>query len=167
VRKTLTEAVVLFAVGTFVGLVVGAVQTDGRFLMAGSPPSAGEGGQACEGADLAPEWIDQGSARALLEHPDVIFVDARPVKEHRFGRIPGAFSLPFEPGLSVPDAMLAELEGCKTVVAYCDKDGCIDSESLAEVLLALGVRQVRVLEGGWPDWYGAGYPVEGQGVTQR
>ena len=63
--------------------------------------------------------------------------------------------------------MLADLEGCKTVVAYCDKDGCIDSESLAEVLLGLGVRQVRVLEGGWPDWYVAGYPVEGQGVTQR
>ena len=130
-----------------------------RDVFWGVPPQPGGGATTCEGLDTAPERIDQADALRLHGDANVLFVDARPASDFGVGRIADAVSLPWSEAVRVPDALLASFQGCKTVVAYCDRDSCADSERLAEHLLSLGVRQVKVLEGGWPSWYGAGLPV--------
>lgn len=167
-RSLLRDLLLLLVAGTLVAVLAVAMQpADIRAALLGTTPSPGEGGVACEGAPKTPEWINQGDARALYGREQVIFVDARSEAEHRFGRIPGAVSLPWSDQLIVEPELIQKLQGCKTVVAYCDQEGCADSEALARELLLYGVRQVRVLEGGWPTWYGNGYPGEGEGLQAR
>ncbi len=130
-----------------------------RGVLLGSAPQPGGGEATCEGLDTTPERIGQPAAERLHGSDNVLFVDARTADDFSVGRITGAVSLPWSENITVPDSMLSQFVGCKTVVAYCDRDGCADSEKLAEHLLSLGVRQVRVLDGGWPEWYAAGLPV--------
>jgi 3-mercaptopyruvate sulfurtransferase SseA len=46
------------------------------------------------------------------------------------------------------------------LVLYCSGYGCPDSFDLGIILLAEGYRDVRVFEGGFPEWADAGLPVE-------
>ena len=145
--------------GVVVAGVPAVADPDRRAVLLGAPPQPGGGETSCEGIDTTPERIEQPAAIRLHATPNVLFVDARTAEDYAVGRITGAISLPWSETITVPDEMLSQFKGCKTVVAYCDRDGCADSERLAEHLLSLGVRQVRVLEGGWPEWYAAGLPV--------
>jgi len=47
-----------------------------------------------------------------------------------------------------------------TLMLYCSGFGCPDSFDLGERLLAEGYLDVRVYEGGFPEWRDAGLPVE-------
>ena len=149
------------------GLLAGAllavpplvVDASRRDVFWGVPPQPGGGATTCEGLDVAPDRIDPVDALRVHGDPNVLFVDARPAPDFDVGRIAHAVSLPWSETVRVPDTLLASFQGCKTVVAYCDRERCADSERLAEHLISLGVRQVRVLEGGWLSWYGAGHPV--------
>ena len=59
------------------------------------------------------------------------------------------------------DSALQQLAGVRTVIAYCDADqGCARSLQVASRLRHAGVSDVRVLEGGMPDWLQRGYPAE-------
>ncbi len=158
-RRTVLEALVVCGVGALLALLPAAVDPERLAVLRSSAPAPGGGATLCEGLDTNPEWIGQRDALPLHGADNILFVDARTAQDYAMGRIPGALSLPWSEDIRVPNSMLSQFQGCKTVVAYCDRDGCADSERLAEHLLSLGVRQVRVLEGGWPDWYAAGLPV--------
>jgi 3-mercaptopyruvate sulfurtransferase SseA len=164
IRRPLVEAAGLAVTGALLGLVAAVAQPEGRAALSGPAPAPGVAEVACEGGSTEAEWIDQATAKGLHSRRDVIFVDARVAADFELGRVAGAVSLPWSPEVEVPDDLLERFEGCKTLVAYCDREECRDSLALAEHLLTLGVRQVRVLEGGWSDWYGLGHPVEGAGV---
>lgn len=157
--RLLGETVAVLLVGLALAGATAAPDAQRRAVFLGAAPEPGGGETTCEGLDTTPERIEQDTAVRLHGAANVLFVDARTSEDFAVGRITGAVSLPWSETLTVPEFMLSKFQGCKTVVAYCDRDGCADSERLAEHLLALGVRQVRVLDGGWPDWYAAGLPV--------
>ncbi len=56
-------------------------------------------------------------------------------------------------------AFLQKVAVEKTLVAYCNGYGCPDSFDLGLRLIREGYRDVRVYEGGLPEWRDAGLPV--------
>jgi rhodanese-related sulfurtransferase len=48
-------------------------------------------------------------------------------------------------------------------VTYCSGFGCPDSFDLGMRLIETGYRDVRVFEGGYPEWRDAGLAVAGEG----
>jgi rhodanese-related sulfurtransferase len=154
-------------------LILGAVCLIGGAAMAAvhglpTPPnvSAAEGGEgaACgvgeiEGAEEI-RWITQAEARGLVGAEGVTFIDCRPLDLFVEGHVSGSLHVPAESG-TVADELLATLRGAATIITYCDADtGCERSLRMASVLTAAGLPDVRVLEGGMPDWMRNGYPAE-------
>ncbi len=104
--------------------------------------------------------IDLEEARVLFERGAAVFVDARPGSQYAEGHIRGALSLPFH---EVDDHFMDvadRLEVPKTIVTYCDGEGCELSHELALFLKQIGFENVRVLVNGWTVWQQAGLPTE-------
>jgi rhodanese-related sulfurtransferase len=116
-----------------------------------SAPAAGFG-------DPGALWISQDQARSLSGAPGVAFVDCRPEREYEAGHVAGSLHVNGDAPLT---ETLEQLAGAHTVITYCDADqGCARSVQVASKLRHAGVRDVRVLEGGLPDWLRRGYPAE-------
>jgi len=90
-----------------------------------------------------------------------LIVDARDPAEYAAGHIPGAINVPADEAISDPDRLSAVDSGGRPIICYCGGGTCEVSIHLAEALVyQAGKKRVRVFMGGWPDWEGAGYPVE-------
>ena len=90
-----------------------------------------------------------------------LLIDARSPELYQEGHLPGARSLPLvEAEAFLPD-FLQEVPPEKTLILYCSGFGCPDSFDLGLQLIEEGYQDVRVFEGGYPEWRDAGRPVEG------
>jgi rhodanese-related sulfurtransferase len=90
-------------------------------------------------------------------------VDAREAAQFADGHLPGALSLPLgEFDVQLEDFRRQVAAG-ETLVLYCSGYGCPDSFDLGLLLMAAGYRDVRVFEGGLPEWRDAGLPVAREG----
>lgn len=86
-------------------------------------------------------------------------VDARDAAFYTEGHLPGAISLPLgEAGAKLSEFQQTVNAG-KPLILYCNGYGCPDSFDLGLLLLNAGYRDVRVYEGGFPEWRDAGLPV--------
>ena len=67
------------------------------------------------------------------------------------------------PGIDafLPD-FLARVAKDQVIITYCSGFGCPDSFDLGVLLIELGYQDVRVFEGGYPEWRDAGLPVAGE-----
>lgn len=127
------------------GLAVNAVRGDGLPLVAPFPYV-----QDCpEKIDLSGPTIDAGKAVKLLDSDTVAFVDARPDEAFQRSHVPGARSLPFSYITPVSAAAAAPLKRFDHVIVYCDSQGEQLSRLLVKRLQELGLRQVKILEGGF------------------
>jgi rhodanese-related sulfurtransferase len=89
-------------------------------------------------------------------------VDARSPELFAMGSIDGALSLPLvEIDAFLPD-FLARVAKDQVIIIYCSGFGCPDSFDLGVLLIELGYQDVRVFEGGYPEWRDAGLPVAGE-----
>lgn len=90
-----------------------------------------------------------------------IFMDARPADDFQKGRIPSAFSVPYE---NVEEAILNVqmfLTPEQPIVTYCSGESCDESFLLTEFLRAQGFTNVVLFAGGMEAWRQAEYRVEG------
>jgi rhodanese-related sulfurtransferase len=92
---------------------------------------------------------------ARVRRKDVVVIDVRPVEEYRTGHIRGALSLP----LDELARRLAEIPRGAEVVAYCRGPFCVLAPQALQILEEAGI-SARRLDGGFPEWQVAGYPVE-------
>ena len=152
--RILVEAMLIAALGVTVGLAVNHRQVADAFAgrLAPPPPQS-----AAAPASLLPQPVLLAEVRELAG--DAVLVDARDAALYADGHLQGAVSLP-----------LGEVEGQlagfrqkvpveKTLIIYCNGYGCPDSFDLGLRLLKSGYRDVRVFEGGFPEWRDAGLPV--------
>jgi rhodanese-related sulfurtransferase len=122
--------------------------------LAGPPVTAETASQV-----LLPLPVDLAEVRELAKS-DTLLIDAREGDLYADGHLPGARSLPRGASAGQVAAFLREVSFDRPLIIYCSGYGCEDSFILAERLLAEGYRDVRVFEGGLPEWMDAGLPVE-------
>ncbi len=157
IKRILLEAAIIVSLGVMVGLSVNYRMV----LNAFSGKVVAAPAQQAKTSDVAaypvPTALDEVT-RALDQ--GAVIVDARAAELYREAHIPGAVSLPLGDVDERLGAFLAQVPPERTVIAYCSGYGCPDSFDLGMRLLAEGYRDVRVFEGGLPEWEDRGLPVK-------
>ena len=109
-------------------------------------------------ADLAAvPRVSQAEFKTLLAARQVLPIDVRDAHAYENGHIPGALSVSFVDVEIMANRLLKET---KPIVAYC---ACKDEMTAARVAIQLtrvGVKNIRVLTGGWDGWTAGGGKVE-------
>jgi rhodanese-related sulfurtransferase len=130
---------------------------------------------AFEGRLVAPQTVtEEVSSPAVLPMPVLLdevqqviasgglIVDARSPELYASGHIEGAVSLPMVEIDSELPTFLKEVGKDRVLITYCSGFGCPDSFDLGMTLISSGYLDVRVFEGGFPEWRDAGFPVAGE-----
>jgi 3-mercaptopyruvate sulfurtransferase SseA len=160
VRRLGIQVLALSAVGAVVGL--GANALSPRTAPLGRPvePKAVSTPGTC-GTDAsatgfaAVPRITVAEAQPLCVACSAAFVDARTEEEFTAGHVAGAIHLP--PG-DVPPAALEHVKRFQTTIVYDGDPGCAMADAVAMGLREIGVKDVRVLTGAWPEWLSRGGP---------
>ena len=139
------QILLLIAVGAVLGAAGNAVSPRG--LSWSRPLGRGVGPDVVR-AGLVP--IDLASAKELVTHKQVTFVDARTPEDYAIGRLPRAIR--WTPGMKLPQ------EG--RVVVYCANEFCDSALKVGEELKNAGRRDVAVFVDGYEAWWNAGEAVE-------
>ena len=91
-----------------------------------------------------------------------LIVDARSPELFALEHIEGAVSLPMvEIDAELPE-FLGRVVRNQVIITYCSGFGCPDSFDLGMTLINSGYLDVRVFEGGFPEWRDAGLPISGE-----
>ena len=121
------------------------------------PPAPGAADPAQPVREASPEdaWA--------LYRSGAPFLDARRSAAYAEGHVAGAWSLPvwedaIEARITAFEA-LAKPASTSPLVIYCDGGDCADSRLLADRLIPLGYRNLRLYMAGYPDWARQGRPV--------
>ena len=112
----------------------------------------------------APPYVGPGKVsmkdfKRLAAAQKVLIVDTRSASEFRDGHIPRAISLPFTVSRRPAeyDATVEALKAAtKPIVFYCACRGETQSIRAADALSEEGVKDTRVLVGGWNVWFNDG-----------
>jgi rhodanese-related sulfurtransferase len=112
-------------------------------------------------ANAAIDTISVHEALALVENPDVLFVDVRETQETASGMTPGAFHAPrgFLEFFADPDSPMhkPELARAKRLIIYCATGG--RSTLATKTLIDMGYSNVTNLAGGIAAWKAASGPL--------
>ena len=93
---------------------------------------------------------------------DMLIVDARSPELYERSHILGAVSLPMVDVEERLSDFMERVPKNRSIIVYCSGFGCPDSFDLGVRLLEEGYQDVRVFEGGFPEWHDAGLPVTGE-----
>jgi ArsR family transcriptional regulator len=103
----------------------------------------------------AMEPVSREDLVSRLQDGLVTVLDVRPEDEFAVGHLPGALNIP----LAELERRLGELSSDREVIAYCRGPYYVLSFEAVAMLRARGYL-VRRLEDGYPEWKGAGLPVD-------
>ncbi|MBI2930316.1 MAG: rhodanese-like domain-containing protein [Planctomycetes bacterium] len=143
------QAAVLSALGIVLGLGVHFAHPAGARLFS-PPPRRSEGDPRFLVLERVRERFEKGGS--------VAFLDARAPEAFARGHIEGAWNLPAT-AFDAHFEGIARFLGPETeIIVYCDGWHCSLSEQVMDRLGTLGYVNVRVYEGGWEEWRGAGLP---------
>ena len=110
-----------------------------------------------------PEWnkmsyVEVGTpvVAAAYKKGSAVLIDARPYKTYLNATIPSS--------ISIPDTMMSKIEGrfpidkTTPIITYCGGYNCAKSHIVADRLLELGYKNVKVYAAGFPQWKKDGMP---------
>jgi len=83
---------------------------------------------------------------------DVLWIDARSLKEYEAEHVPGAILLNLEDWEQLFPRFLDRWRPEERIVVYCSSTSCELSHEVAERLKTNGISPVYVLKGGWEAW---------------
>lgn len=153
--RILLEAVLLAALGASIGLAVNHRLVSDAFAGRIAAPAAA----ATTPVAQAPQPVLLAEVRKLAS-AGAVLVDARDGALYADGHLSGARSLPLGEVDAWLPAFRQQTDAGKILVVYCNGYGCPDSFDLGVRLMQAGYHDVRVFEGGLPEWRDAGLPVE-------
>ena len=154
-QRTLSEALLIALLGLLAGLVVNHRLVLDAFAgrLAAPGPVAATANATLPQPVLLAEVRDLAAAGALP-------VDARDGALYADGHLPAAVSLPLAEADALMERFRQQVAAERTLILYCNGYGCPDSFDLGVQLIAAGFQDVRVYEGGFPEWQDAGLPVD-------
>lgn len=103
--------------------------------------------------DLEP--VTRVDLRRRLRAGEVTLIDVRPPEEYAAGHLPSAINVPLKELTNRLDSLPRKQE----IVAYCRGPYCVLAFEAVARLRRRGLK-ARRLEDGYPEWVGAGLPVE-------
>lgn len=153
-QRILFEAVLLAALGATIGMAVNHRLVSDAFSGRVTAPAVAPVSSTASLPQpvLLAEVRELATAGALL-------IDARERSLYAEGHLPGAVSLPIGEVEALLEGFRGQVDVARTLILYCSGYGCPDSFDLGMHLLREGYRDVRVFEGGFPEWRDAGLPV--------
>ena len=104
----------------------------------------------------SPGKLTQRQFKRMSAAKQIVLVDVRTKTEFTDGHIPGAISMSFASINWMPeyDGMVETFKAAKKpVVLYCACRGESQALRAADILIEHGLTDVRVLVGGWNDWF--------------
>ena len=159
-KRIALEACVLITLAAVCGLTLNHQLVMDAFSGHLVPPQSQSAGEDAGAVLPVPVLIEE--VRRLQDSGAVV-ADARSPELYAMGHIEGAVSLPI---VEIDDALPGFLDRVakdRSIITYCSGFGCPDSFDLGIRLIEAGYRDVRVFEGGFPEWRDAGLPVAGEG----
>lgn len=158
-KRIILESCVLIAFGALFGLTLNHQLMLNAFTGQLLPPSPAV---QDHGTATLPMPVLLDEVRQLVV-AGALLVDARDAELYALGHIDGAVSLPMSEVEGALVGFQERVASARTLIAYCSGFGCPDSYDLALRLIETGYQDVRVYEGGYPEWRDAGLPVAGEG----
>ena len=153
----LKQAAALIVTGCLFGLVINHRLIWNAF--SGELDAAATGVEGVVDLTVFPVPVLLGELQTLVAEEATV-VDARPAELYAREHISGALSLPL---LNLEESLATfrhTVSVDRTIVTYCSGYGCQDSFDLAMQLILAGYQDVRIYEGGLPEWQAAKLPVE-------
>lgn len=95
-----------------------------------------------------------------LHDQGLTFIDVRRVEDFNNGHIPGSKNLPVSGERFTQENLIGLVKKDHGVVFYCNGIHCKGSSIASERAVSWGWSQVHYYREGWPEWKGAGLPVE-------
>lgn len=156
-KRIVLEACVLVAFGVLAGLTMHHQLVMDAFSGQLVPQRA-SGASGSPTALPMPVLLDEVQQ---LQVDGAVLIDARTPEVYAEGHIEGAVSLALVEIDALLPAFRARVTPEQVLITYCSGFGCPDSFDLGMRLLQEGYQDVRVFEGGYPEWRDAGLPVAG------
>lgn len=159
-HRILLEALVIVALGVVIGLSanLGLIHK----VLLGEPPGdvqQSEAQVATQTETAYPQPVDLASVQHLTDTGQALLIDARIKELFSEGHLPKARPLPLDEIDRLLTTFQQDVPLETTLIVYCNGYGCPDSFDLALLLINAGYRDVRVFEGGVPEWQDAGLPI--------
>lgn len=154
-RRIALETLVIICCGILLGLTFNYALVMAVFRGELVPPASYQVDQAAQPLPLPATLTDVREATA-----DTVLVDARMRKLFTAAHLPGARSLPLAEIEARFNDFAVTVPKDRQLIVYCNGYGCPDSFDLGVILLQKGYQDVRVFEGGMPEWRDAGYKFE-------
>ncbi len=165
-RRVLLEAIIICTLGLAVGLTINHQMVMNAFT--------GKTVTTPKLVKLSPEKTATPTSQVEMAFPDPIeldeldellaagalLIDARNSHDYTKSHLQGAVSLPLGEVDAKLTGFIAEVPQDRVLIAYCNGFGCPDSFDVGVRLLAEGYQEVRVFEGGYPQWRDEGRPLE-------
>ncbi|MEI8384605.1 MAG: rhodanese-like domain-containing protein, partial [Nitrosomonadaceae bacterium] len=95
-----------------------------------------------------------------LHDQGLVFIDVRRVEDFNNGHIPGSKNLPVSGEGFTQESLIGLVQKDQGVVFYCNGIHCKGSSIASEKAVSWGWSQVHYYREGWPEWKGAGLPIE-------
>ncbi|HKJ04334.1 MAG TPA: rhodanese-like domain-containing protein [Geopsychrobacteraceae bacterium] len=159
-RRLLLQAAVICAVAMAVGLSMNYRMVMNAFTGKTVAPAPIKTAQV-EVAQF-PDPVELQEVQELIAS-GALLVDARHGDDYLLSHPEGAVSLPLGEIDQRLETFRKEVPADRVLITYCNGFGCPDSFDLGVLLLQAGYQQVRVFEGGFPEWRDAGLPMTGAG----
>jgi len=120
---------------------------------------------AADGPGALPERAERISTTALadeIKNRILLIVDVRAPENYAQGHATGSLNAPASDFLlHYKHLNLApKFEAVDGVVLICDDDQCPAADRVTKMLIPMGVKNVRVLHGGWDAYRQSGLPIE-------
>ena len=156
-RRIILEACVLVAFGGLAGLSLNHDLVLDAFSGRVKPPVPASDSVV---EQQLPSPVLLAEVQRLAEE-GALLIDARAPELYAEGHLPAAISLPLAEAEAHLETFRQTVAPDRTLIVYCSGYGCPDSFDLAVRLIGEGYQDVRVFEGGFPEWRDAGLPVAG------
>lgn len=153
----LHDAVLIVMLATLAGAAINGHLL--RQVLSGQGPGTDISSEGQPASELLPMPVSLVELKSLPTS-GVVLLDARNRDLYLQGHLPAARSLPWGESETLLEHFRNEVPVDQSLVVYCSGYGCEDSFLLAQHLMAVGYADVRVFEGGLPEWQDAGLPVE-------
>lgn len=168
--RILLEVVLVLCAGSALGAGLNAVSRRPASLFRPVYPTSASGPALCS----SPIGAEEAGSVGTMTQPEAVkacaacsaaFVDARGAAAYAHGHLPGAIHLP-PVGHAEERSVIDPLRGFTMVVVYDEGAGCALARGVAARLLASGLPDVRLLEGGWDEWQADGSPAQSGACTE-